>query len=1077
METTLLLNNIPQIVDYFYAFPDRDSIKINNNLYTKDSFVETIRPLLPIELQNITENQPLIEALYKDFAALQTLQEMVKNNIQEATSAKGENEQSVKTPPDSSIKEGGSPSSNSPETTHMRLKQEADKPTTQSTLTETGQPKDIKEDSTAEIQTAKSPTDAQNFSPSTQIPAQTQIFTSQVNPEPSIPTNFDQRASGSINSINTSIPIESTSFTLPRNTSIPSFSESEPIHLSTPPIVKNLASTAGIATQGFARNVLGQVGTFAGNLGWTGLRMGSVLGNASSKVLTNVSARSIKRTSNKALASGPFANKTHLMVFGAILSFIGISFFSILFSGDKQTQVPEEETTEQIAGGGTQTISTGFVGVNIPSLVTQPTAEIEQMLKYLSTACGTSVIRVFYTNDDITNGLERLKTLVQLAEANNVKLIITLANYGSDRTVDRGNNLIDIPLGGNPSGWYKDLYQGRYLKHVETTVTALKDSPAIYAWELANEPHCQGDSNCSESYANWVKATSAAIKAWDPNPKHLVSIGTQANDDINLGDSISGGEYEKNNSSPFISALTGHYYNGAIDGRPFNDDEFQKQKTKMLDALAIAKKLNKPFYIGEAGFLPNSDRAAFAKQEMDEFFNKGATGYLFWMYSNQASNPIDNDEFSFYENDSICTAMKEVSQKLVINVPAGGTKDIAVCTWYRGGDTIDGIKIANPSLVNIITDISNKVSVPPAIIAGIMRVETPSAMLSTSDYIINDYDAHCSLTGSLQQSFENCVSSGIAFGTMQFTPNTFTETFNRNQTEMNSLFGKTEATTTLDRQDNIAQPNTLRIYSIKDSIIAAAFKVRTDKQLINGDGPWDETTVKEIAARYYGRNADGTTNYPGWDGSIQNYGEDLWKSYNSCFSTVTTKVSCPIPNGTITCASYGTEQTSGGYSDICRVDSTGNGGHCNNNYLNYIQQQNMAGVCVASNPNTLPIEAYAIDVASPIAGTEQAVDLPLVNGKKLKWYYLSETPSASAGYIRRFESEPTPEGTWVIQFSHVVSNIPPFSVNQAVPADFPGGYLFNQGSNSHLHVTMGIKRVDSSIEWKFADRDLQMCVN
>lgn len=47
------------------------------------------------------------------------------------------------------------------------------------------------------------------------------------------------------------------------------------------------------------------------------------------------------------------------------------------------------------------------------------------------------------------------------------------------------------------------------------------DSPAVFAWELANEPRCQG---CDPSVIyNWVKSTSAYIKSLDS--KHMVCIG------------------------------------------------------------------------------------------------------------------------------------------------------------------------------------------------------------------------------------------------------------------------------------------------------------------------------------------------------------------------------------------------------------------------------------------------------------------------------------------------------------------------------------------------------------------------
>lgn len=425
------------------------------------------------------------------------------------------------------------------------------------------------------------------------------------------------------------------------------------------------------------------------------------------------------------------------------------------------------------------------------------------------------------------------------------------------------------------------------------------------------------------------------------------------------------------------------------------------------------------------------------------------------------------------------------------NLPNTTGGDISACTFYRGGDKVDGLQIANPLLSNLIIEVSTKVGVPAAIVASIMRVETASAITSTSDYLTNDYDAHCSLPSGYSQTLENCTNFGIAFGVMQFTPNTFNGTFNNNKEELKTLFGKTESTTTLATQNNMDPANILRIYSIRDSITAAAFKIKADKQSINGDGPWDENTIKEIAKRYYGTNRDGTTNYPGWDGSVQNYGEDLWKSYSQCQTSqgLIADLTCPVPNGKITCASYGPfYNSSNGFSDICRVDNDGNGGHCSNNYISYLQSQNISGVCSPRNQpgtNLLAREAYAIDVVGPESSHPgDPVYLPLLDGKSLKWFYRGNVQSAGGGYIRLFQSESTPEGVWSIQFSHVHSNVPQLQIGHELISGQQAAAMFDLGSNTHVHITVGVDLGDSPADlkayspgWRAADRQLRMCVN
>ncbi len=203
---------------------------------------------------------------------------------------------------------------------------------------------------------------------------------------------------------------------------------------------------------------------------------------------------------------------------------------------------------------------------------------------------------------------------------------------------------------------------------------------------------------------------------------------------------------------------------------------------------------------------------------------------------------------------------------------AGGSSDITQCTLYRGGDPTPGLTFGNPQMATTIQDISTTVEVPASIIAAIMRVETNQAVSTTEvTYLQNDFDNHSSKDDN---------GNIVAIGVMQFTPETFTSTFASNKADLEKLFGKTDVVS--NPQLTTAPNNSSRIFSIKDSIIAAAFKVKADKQSINGDGPWDEQTIRKIAEYYYGKNKDGTTNYPGYNGSIQNYGDDLWKSYQSC---------------------------------------------------------------------------------------------------------------------------------------------------------------------------------------------------
>jgi len=111
--------------------------------------------------------------------------------------------------------------------------------------------------------------------------------------------------------------------------------------------------------------------------------------------------------------------------------------------------------------------------------------------------------------------------VVSKAESLNLKLIVPLLNGLDDLG---GINTYVNNYGGSPTSFFTDKSsQTAYLAYVDFIVDRYKDSPAIFSWELCNEPRC---ANCDTSViTNWTTSVSAHIKARDP--KHLVSLGDE----------------------------------------------------------------------------------------------------------------------------------------------------------------------------------------------------------------------------------------------------------------------------------------------------------------------------------------------------------------------------------------------------------------------------------------------------------------------------------------------------------------------------------------------------------------------
>ncbi|KAH8886258.1 glycoside hydrolase family 5 protein [Thozetella sp. PMI_491] len=128
------------------------------------------------------------------------------------------------------------------------------------------------------------------------------------------------------------------------------------------------------------------------------------------------------------------------------------------------------------------------------------------------------------------DGLQRLDYVVQSAAAHGLKLIINFVNNWSDYG---GKAAYVTAFGGNTSTWYTNTAaQAQYKTYIKAVVSRYSTSPAVFAWELGNEPRCDG---CDTSVIyNWAKSTSDYTKSLDSN--HMVTLGDEGFGPLNGGD-------------------------------------------------------------------------------------------------------------------------------------------------------------------------------------------------------------------------------------------------------------------------------------------------------------------------------------------------------------------------------------------------------------------------------------------------------------------------------------------------------------------------------------------------------------
>lgn len=140
-------------------------------------------------------------------------------------------------------------------------------------------------------------------------------------------------------------------------------------------------------------------------------------------------------------------------------------------------------------------------------------------------------------------------------------------------------------------------------EHVRAMVERYKDEPAVFSWQISNEPRCfSNEASTKDNFVKYIHATAALIKSIDPN--HMVSTGNEGT----MGCQGDYDLYKRINNCRDIDYITIHIWpynwswvkeNGIESGAP--------QAAEMVDAyitqhLQAAGEYGKPLVVEEFGF-------------------------------------------------------------------------------------------------------------------------------------------------------------------------------------------------------------------------------------------------------------------------------------------------------------------------------------------------------------------------------------------------------------------------------------------------------------------------------------------
>jgi mannan endo-1,4-beta-mannosidase len=252
------------------------------------------------------------------------------------------------------------------------------------------------------------------------------------------------------------------------------------------------------------------------------------------------------------------------------------------------------------------------------------------------------------------NGLERLDYVVKSAEENGVKLIINFVNNWTDYG-GMSSYFAYAGITSNAEWYVSEKAQTQYKAYIKAVVSRYGTSPAIFAWELANEPRCNG---CDvDVLTNWVSDSAAYVKSLDS--EHMVTTGEEG---FGLeGDGSypyqfgEGGDFNATCADPNVDFCVYHLYPESW-GTDANGEQWGNEWIE--NHAKICEALGKPCVLEEFGF-SNTCSVELA-WETTALKTKGTGGDMFWQYGDTLSTgQTHQDGNTVYYQDDLWKCMIE----------------------------------------------------------------------------------------------------------------------------------------------------------------------------------------------------------------------------------------------------------------------------------------------------------------------------------------------------------------------------------------------------------------------------------
>lgn len=273
------------------------------------------------------------------------------------------------------------------------------------------------------------------------------------------------------------------------------------------------------------------------------------------------------------------------------------------------------------------------------------------------------------------NGLKYLDYAIYSASQHGIKLLVTFVNNWQEfggmpqycqwakqagETITDGHD--EFYTNEKIKSWYKNYISTLLNRTNSYSGIKYKDDPAVFAWELANEPRCESDRYCKDDVVyNWAKEMSGFVKSIDPD--HLVAVGDEGFTNYGYSDfeegehkyvyyGSSGMDFNKLITIPTVDFGTPHIY---CDQWGLTDAQAKFWFSHHYD---ICKKNNKPVILEEFNWKEREGRAEILRGWFDVLENKDAeykgvefAGSNFWMLASLME--YENDLYDDYDGYTI----------------------------------------------------------------------------------------------------------------------------------------------------------------------------------------------------------------------------------------------------------------------------------------------------------------------------------------------------------------------------------------------------------------------------------------